>query len=57
MKKTLTFEEEEIEMKKLGKSKKRLLGIEENKKTSQNQRNEKRFLIIEEKGENFLEKF
>ena len=57
MKKTLTFEEEEIEMKKLGKSKKRLLGIEENKKTSQNQRNEKRFLRIEEKGENFLEKF
>ena len=57
MKKTLTFEEEEIEMKKLGGSKKQLLRIEENKKTSQNQRNEKRFLRIEEKGENFLEKF
>ena len=57
MKKTLTFEEEEIEMKKLGGSKKQLLRIEENKKTSQNQRNEKRFLRIEEKGENFLGKF
>ena len=57
MKKTLTFEEEEIEMKKLGGSKKQLLRIEENKKTSQNQRNEKRFLRIKEKGENFLGKF
>ena len=55
--KTLTFDEEEIETKKLGGSKKQLLKIKENKKTFQNQRNEKWFLKIEEKRENFLGKF
>ena len=54
------FWRKEIETKKLGGSKKRLLGIEENTKTSQNQNNlSRKFLRIEEKRgkfsrENFL---
>ena len=57
---TLTFEEKEIETKKLGGSKKGLLRIKENTETSQNQNTlSRKFLRIEEKRgkfsrENFL---